>query len=191
MRPGKKLHAPVGVPPSGLLTSLRLLVQCVPPATTRRTGRGGRRGGGKEGRRKREGEGKGEKGERRKEERRRGKGEEGSGIQAHLGCLLVGGVTTGSSLSAIWSATLYPPRVPHSDNHLSISVFFGRDGFADDVACLSSSGLPSTIFLDFAICFHQFYDPFMVSLGERLPDCRQFLAKADYPAMGKVEPVGG
>src|ERR1700685_1768269 len=72
----------------------------------------GERGGrekGKEGRRKREGEGKGEKGERRKEERRRGKGEEGSGIQAHLGCLLVGGVTTGSSLSAIWSATLYPP----------------------------------------------------------------------------------
>ena len=70
---------------------------------------GGREKKGKEGRRKREGEGKGEKGERRKEERRRGKGEEGSGIQAHLGCLLVGGVTTGSSLSAIWSATLYPP----------------------------------------------------------------------------------
>ena len=38
VRPGKKLHAPVGVPPSGLLTSLRLLVQCLPPATTRRTG---------------------------------------------------------------------------------------------------------------------------------------------------------
>ena len=74
MRPGKKLHAPVGVPPSGLLTSLRLLVQCLPPATTRRTRGGGRRGKKEEGRekererekkgkegRKREGEGKGRK----------------------------------------------------------------------------------------------------------------------------------
>ena len=76
MRPGKKLHAPVGVPPSGLLTSLRLLVQCLPPATTRRTGGGRRREKkGKEGRRKREREGKGEEGERRKEEGRRGKWE--------------------------------------------------------------------------------------------------------------------
>jgi hypothetical protein len=61
---------------------------------------GGREKKWKEGR-KREGEGKG----------RREK--EGSGIQAqlnHLGCLLVGGVTTGSLLSAIWSATLYPPN---------------------------------------------------------------------------------
>jgi hypothetical protein len=60
----KKLHAPVGVPPSGLLTSLRLLVRYLPPATTRRTG--GKKE--KEGRRKREGEGKGEgKGRREKE----------------------------------------------------------------------------------------------------------------------------
>jgi hypothetical protein len=82
VRPDKKQHGPVGVPPSGLLTSLRLLVRCLPPATTRRTGGGGRR----------------EK--------------EGSGIQAqlnHLGCLLVDGVTTSSSLSAIWRATIYPP----------------------------------------------------------------------------------
>jgi hypothetical protein len=59
------------VPPSGLLTSLRLLVQCLPPATTRRTGGKGkkeegrekereREKRGKEGR-KREGEGKGRK----------------------------------------------------------------------------------------------------------------------------------
>ena len=50
----------------------------------------------------------------RAQEREPGKGEEKRkwDRQAqldHLGCLLVGGVTTGSSLSAIWSATLYPP----------------------------------------------------------------------------------
>ena len=55
-------YIPVGVPSNGLLTSLRLLVRCLPPATTRGTG-GGKKG--KEGRRKREGEGRGE--ERRKE----------------------------------------------------------------------------------------------------------------------------
>jgi hypothetical protein len=69
----KKLHAPVGVPPSGLLTSLRLLVQCLPPATTRRTG--GREKG-KEGRRKREGEGKGEKGKEGRKREGEGKGVE-------------------------------------------------------------------------------------------------------------------
>jgi hypothetical protein len=71
LRPDKKLHAPVaiGVPFSSFLTSLRLLVRYLPPATTRRTG--GKKKG-KEGRRKRgegrekiEGEGKGE--DRRKE----------------------------------------------------------------------------------------------------------------------------
>jgi hypothetical protein len=49
LRPDKKLHAPVGVPPSGLLTSLCLLARYLPPATTRRTG------GGKEGERRKEG----------------------------------------------------------------------------------------------------------------------------------------
>jgi hypothetical protein len=32
----KKMHTPVGVPPSSLLTSLRLLVRCLPLETTRR-----------------------------------------------------------------------------------------------------------------------------------------------------------
>jgi hypothetical protein len=48
VRPDKKLHTPVGVPPSGLLTSLRLLVRVLLPATTRRTGEeeeGGKKGG--------------------------------------------------------------------------------------------------------------------------------------------------
>src|ERR1700722_7294885 len=100
----KKLHAPVGVMPSGLLASLRLLARGLLPATTRRTGEeeeGGRGRRGKEGRkregRKREGEGKGE--ERRKWTDRRAQLD-------HLGCLLARGVTTGSSLSAIWRATL-------------------------------------------------------------------------------------
>jgi hypothetical protein len=73
----KKLHAPVGVPPSGHLASLGLLVRGLLPATTRRTGEeeeGGRRVRGKERRkregRKREGEGKGE--ERRKWDRQTG-----------------------------------------------------------------------------------------------------------------------
>src|SRR5882762_3398827 len=70
----KKLHAPVGVPPSGLLASLRLLVRGLLPATTRRTGEEEEGGRGKEGRkregRKREGEGKGE--ERRKWDRQTG-----------------------------------------------------------------------------------------------------------------------
>ena len=50
MRPDEKLHAPVGVPPSGLLTSLRLLVRYLPPATTRRTGgeKKGKKEGGRE-----------------------------------------------------------------------------------------------------------------------------------------------
>jgi hypothetical protein len=52
----KKLHAPVGVPPSGL-ASLRLLVRGLLPATTRRTGEEERR-----------------EEERGEEERRRGKG---------------------------------------------------------------------------------------------------------------------
>ena len=56
----KKLHAPVGVPPSGLLASLRLLVRGLLPATTRRTGE--------------EEEGKRREEERGEEERRRGKG---------------------------------------------------------------------------------------------------------------------
>ena len=84
--PYEKLHTPVGVPPSGLLTSLRLLVRCLPPATTRRMG-----------------------GEGERREKREGRK---WGIQAqlnHLGCLLVGGVTAGSSLSSIRSITLYPP----------------------------------------------------------------------------------
>jgi hypothetical protein len=51
LRQMKKLHAPVGVPPSGLLgvlASLRLLVRGLLPATTRRTGEaeeGGKKGG--------------------------------------------------------------------------------------------------------------------------------------------------
>jgi hypothetical protein len=48
LRPDKKLHTPVGVPPSGLLTSLRLLVRVLLLATTRRTGEeeeGGKKGG--------------------------------------------------------------------------------------------------------------------------------------------------
>jgi hypothetical protein len=80
VRPGKKLHAPVGVPPSGLLTSLRLLVQCLPPATTRRTGRGGRRGKKEEGREKeREREKKGKEGRKREGE---GKGRKEVGYRA-------------------------------------------------------------------------------------------------------------
>jgi len=67
----KKLHAPVGVLPSGLLASLRLLVRGLLPATTRRTGEEEEGGRGRRGKRK--------KGERREEERgeeerRRGKG---------------------------------------------------------------------------------------------------------------------
>jgi hypothetical protein len=57
----KKLHAPVGVLPSGLLASLRLLVRGLLPATTRRTGeeeeggkKGGRERGGREKERERE-----------------------------------------------------------------------------------------------------------------------------------------
>src|ERR1700684_1871828 len=97
---------------AGLLTSLRLVVRCLPPVTTgRTTGRTGerRRGkkeGGREEREREKREGRRKRGEGKGEERRKW------GIQAqlnHLGCLLVGGVTTGSSLSAIWSATLYPP----------------------------------------------------------------------------------
>jgi hypothetical protein len=36
LQPDEKLHTPVGVPPSGLLTSLRLLVRGLLPAITRR-----------------------------------------------------------------------------------------------------------------------------------------------------------
>jgi hypothetical protein len=103
----KKLHAPVGVPPSGLLASLRLLVRGLLPATTRRMGEeegGGRGRRGKEGGR--------EKGGREKErerEKREGSGTDRQAQLDHLGCLLASGVTTSSSLSAIWRATLYPP----------------------------------------------------------------------------------
>src|ERR1700722_16538993 len=48
----KKLHAPVGVLPSGLLASLRLLARGLLPATTRRTGEEERRRG--KGRREKE-----------------------------------------------------------------------------------------------------------------------------------------
>ena len=51
MPPDKKLHTPVGVPSSGLLTSLR---RCFPPATTRRGGRRGKKEGGREKERERE-----------------------------------------------------------------------------------------------------------------------------------------
>ena len=86
------------MPPSGIITSLCLLVRYLP-------------------RQQQGGQGGGEEGERRREEERRGKGrreKEGSEIQAqlnHLGCLLVGGVTT--SLSAIWSATTRCLRMSH------------------------------------------------------------------------------
>jgi hypothetical protein len=59
-----------------------------------------------------------EEGERRKEEeRRRGKerkevGYTGSTRPSIIGCLLVGGVTTGSSLSEVWSATLSTRSLP-------------------------------------------------------------------------------
>src|ERR1700743_1162537 len=77
------------------------------PGNNKESGGGGaRRKGKKEEEREKERE-REKKGKGRKREGRREK--EGSGIQAHLGYLLVGGVTTGSSLSAIWSATLYPP----------------------------------------------------------------------------------
>ena len=98
----KKLHAPVGVPPSGLLASLRLLVRGLLPATTRRTGEeeeGGKKGGRERGGREKE----------REREKREGSGTDRRAQLDHLGCLLAGGVTTGSSLSAIWRATLYPP----------------------------------------------------------------------------------
>jgi hypothetical protein len=44
LRPDKKLHTPVGVPPSGLLTSLRSLVRCLLPeeGTEEGLGRGER-----------------------------------------------------------------------------------------------------------------------------------------------------
>jgi len=48
-------------PPSGLLTSLRLLVRCLPPATTRRTG------GKEEGERRKEEEGRRGRGKGRRE----------------------------------------------------------------------------------------------------------------------------
>ena len=60
----KKLHAPVGVPPSGLLASLRLLVRGLLPATTRRTGEeeeGGKKGGRERGEERRRGKGRREK----------------------------------------------------------------------------------------------------------------------------------
>ena len=98
----KKLHAPVGVLPSGLLASLRLLVRGLLPATTRRTGEeeeGGKKGGRERGGREKE----------REREKREGSGTDRRAQLDHLGCLLARGVTTGSSLSAIWRATLYPP----------------------------------------------------------------------------------
>jgi hypothetical protein len=97
----KKLHALVGVPPSGLLASLRLLVRGLLPATTRRTGEeeGGKKGGRERGGREKE----------REREKREGSRTDRRAQLDHLGCLLAGGVTTGSSLSAIWRATLYPP----------------------------------------------------------------------------------
>ena len=57
LRQMKRLHAPVGVPPSGLLASLRLLVRGLLPATTRRTGEeeeGGKKGGRERGGREKE-----------------------------------------------------------------------------------------------------------------------------------------
>jgi hypothetical protein len=38
LQPNEKLHAPVHVPPSGLLASLHLLVRGLLPGTKRRTG---------------------------------------------------------------------------------------------------------------------------------------------------------
>jgi hypothetical protein len=65
-----------------------------------------------EGRGRRGKEGGREKGGREKErerEKREGSGTDRQAQLHHLGCLLASGVTTSSSLSAIWRATLYPP----------------------------------------------------------------------------------
>jgi hypothetical protein len=68
--PDKKLHTPVGVLPSGLLTSLRLLVRGLLPATTRRAGGGGEKKKGE----KEEGVKKGGREKEREREKREGSG---------------------------------------------------------------------------------------------------------------------
>src|ERR1700740_1168746 len=86
-------------------------------------------------------------------------------LTIHLRCLPAGGVITGSSLSAIWRATLYSPTRPGGVlyRHAEISVRAHRE-----------RQLPSSYLLQLAICCHMslFPGPLQPGSSHPTPDVR-------------------